>query len=446
MLSWSRGLPPSRAEDPFAEACVFWYVVLTPLWWMTGTLLPLGVAGAALLFLRRPPRRPAIVLVSALWAAVGAAQWVSTAANWVAAEEGSRIGLLRGLLSSMSTGWILIGLCIGVGGAAGLASPRVVRAVCVQAMWILLFSAGSLAAAHALGLPELIVPSPLALLLPGDLPVVRQQLTMQFYQMDALMDGQALRLTLFYPWATALSLAGAVALLVGPGDPVRRWRLAAIAGGLAAVLFGHSRSVVVCLAGALCVLGVLRLPTAAKGAVALAGGLGANVALLAGLEPTEALRSLHGAFTSVRAGSSAARQLVYDLSWAHFLERPLLGHGWVSEPVARWLPTMPLGSHSSFYGVLYLGGIVTFGLLCLAYVATLALAARRLRDRPREGPTALALLLLLGVVAFGENINVHVPSLLVTFVWLGGVLRPAAGLAPGHSLTTTPPSGASSAV
>lgn len=423
IAAWlDRGLPPSRAADPVAEACVFWYVALAPLWWMTGTLMPLGVGGAVVLFIRRPPRQPLIRAVSLLWIAVGLMQALSTTVNWATAEDPG-VGLLRGLGSFVTTGWMLIGIAIGVGGEAGLATPRITRAICVHAGWILLFTGFSLFAAHGLGWPELIVPSPLGLLVPGDLPVVRFQMRMIFYTSDSLLDSRSMRLTLFYPWATALALAGATALLVGTADRLRPWRLLAAAAGIVAVLLSYSRSAVLCLTGALLVLAFLRLSGVGRAAVLLAAGLALNLALLGGFDPVETARSVQEGFTNVRAGSSAARALVYELSWAHFFDRPILGHGWMSPPVARWLSSMPMGSHSSFYGVLYLGGIATFAVLCLAYVGTLAAAVLRLRDRPREGPVAFVLLLLMGVVAAGESINILVPSLLATFVWLGGALR-----------------------
>lgn len=425
-----RGLPPTQAADPLAEACVFWYLVLTPLWWMTGTLVPLGVVGTICLFVRRPPRQASIRLLAALWIAVGVAQAASVIFNWMSAEVPG-IGLLRGLGSFVTTGWILIGLAIGVGAEAGLTTPRVVRGICVHAAWLLLFTGVSLFTAHGLGWPELIVPSPLAMLLPGELPVVRFHLQMIFYQSDALLDARTMRLTLFYPWATGLALGGATALLVGTGDRLRGWRIVAAIAGSVAVLLSYSRAAILSLAAAILILAFLRLSRARQAVAALLAGVVVNAALLAGFDPVETVRDVQAEFTNLRPGSSFARAVVYELSWAHFLNRPILGHGWMSGPVATWLPSMPLGSHSSFYGVLYVGGVVTFAALCTAYLTTLAIAAMRLRDRGRDGPVALVLLLLLGVISIGEGINVLVPSLLATFLWLGGAVRPCAtGLVP----------------
>ncbi|MFC7476223.1 glycosyltransferase [Dankookia sp. GCM10030260] len=86
----------------------------------------------------------------------------------------------------------------------------------------------------------------------------------------------------------------------------------------------------------------------------------ANFAVLVGFDPVETGRSVYAALTEARSGSSLARYMVYELTWRHVLDSPLIGYGCVSGPAARWLPTMPLGSHSSFYGVLYRGGAPTF--------------------------------------------------------------------------------------
>lgn len=414
---------PGRAADPLTEALLYWYMALTPLWWATGTLLPLGVLGAVVLFLRRLPREPGLALLVGLWFLVGLVQFAAAVVNYVFAGE-TGINLLHSAVSPGITGWVLIGVCIGIGGQAGLATPRMARAIGFQALWILVLTAISVVAAYGFGMESLAVPSPLALLLPGDIPLVRYHLTMTFFLHDELLDDRALRLSLFFPWPTALSLAGATALLLGLcAEGPRRWRVAAILGGAAGVWFGYSRSVALSLVLAVGAIALLRLPRPARFATVLLAGLLANAAVVAGWDPISAVQAAHETFTSMRAGSSFARQLLYDITWTHFLERPIFGYGAYSGPVARWLP-VPLGSHSSFYGVLYLGGVATFGMLCLAFAATLLAVALRLGDRRREAPAALAMLLTIGVVGFGENISSIAPSLLASFIWLGGVLRP----------------------
>ena len=433
------------AVDPLAEDCLYWYAMLTPVWWMTGLLLPLGLAGVIVLFCRRLPRSPGILLLTLLWIGVTAMQAVATTINW-GMTPAPPIGLSRALLSLATTGWMLIGLCIGIGGEGHVRPALIVRAICIQAGWVLAFALVSFATAYGLSLEQLQVPSPLALLLPSSLPIVHQQLTMKFFQMDSLMGGRALRLTLFYPWATVLSLAGATALLVATREQHRAWRWIGLAGGAVGTVFGHSRSVIVCVVAVMALVGWLRLAPRPRFGCLAALALIANVAILAGFDPVEAGRDFYAAFTEARSGSSLARYVVYELTWRHVLDSPIIGYGWVSGPAARWLPTMPLGSHSSFYGVLYLGGALTFAMLCIAFLALVVSAVLHLQARRQDGMIALALLLLIGVVANGETFQLMVPSLLLTVIWLGSALRrggaagtePAVVRAPSRDIGAAP--------
>lgn len=411
---------------PRADRLLFWYMALTPVWWATGLLLPLGLAGMVALFLRRLPREPWLAALTGLWALVSAMQLAAAVVNYVFFGETS-ISLLHVAISPGNSSWILIGMCIAIGGQPGVSLSLVARAVEMQAMWIIVLALVSLVAAYGLGMDSLSIPSPLALLLPPDMAIVKYNLTMGFFGRDELMGDTALRMSLFFPWPTALSLAGATALLVGlSSDRPALWRTVSVVGGAAGVWFGYSRSVAVCMALALAGIALLRLPSRARFGVLVVLvvlGLAANAAVVAGFDPITAMEEARTGFTNMRAGSSEARNLLYDITWRHFLERPLFGYGTYSGPVARWLP-VPLGSHSSFYGVLHLGGIAIFGALCAAFAATLLATALRLADGPRHATGALAMLVTFGVVGMGENINSIVPSLLSSFVWLGTVLRP----------------------
>ncbi|MCB4825123.1 O-antigen ligase family protein [Roseicella aerolata] len=396
---------------------------------MTGTLMALGVAGVLFLALRRLPRDPGIALVALLWVAASAAQAAATTSNFFM-TQGAPVSLPRVLLSPMTTGWMLIGLCIAVGGQAAIASAVVVRAICIQAGWILVFSGLSVVLFAVLGLERLEVPSPLALLLPSSLPIVYQQLTMKFFQMDSFMGGRVLRLTLFFPWATTLSLASAAALLIALRERDVFWRRTALAGGLLGTVLSQGRSAMVCVAAALLLFALLRLSPRARFGLVVVVALALNLAVVLGFDPVAVAEDFYRAFTEARSGSSAARYIVYELTWRRVLDAPWLGHGWFSGPAARWLPTMPLGSHSTFYGVLYIGGILTFAVLCLAFATTVLSVAMRLQDRREDAIVALPVLLVIGVVANGETFQNMVPSLLLLFVWLGSALRPAA-TAPG---------------
>lgn len=211
---------------------------------------------------------------------------------------------------------------------------------------------------------------------------------MRFFITEEFLGAPRFRLELFYPWPTALGIAGMLPLLLATRDPSRRWRAAGLLGGLTALVLSYSRAVFVGFALILAVSVFLRVPARTRVALIAVAGVAANAAFL------------HG-----------------------FLQSPWLGHGWFGDTYARWMP-LQIGSHSSFYGVLYRGGLVTFSAVCIAYLATCALCAARWATGAKGAARALALMLVYGMVAYGENIETLVLALLVSFVWIGGELAP----------------------
>ena len=131
------------------------------------------------------------------------------------------------------------------------------------------------------------------------------------------------------------------------------------------------------------------------------------------------LEEAGGMVLNARAGSTEGRELIYAASWAEFLRSPVLGHGWIGPSVIRE-EYLPIGSHSSVVGTLYLGGIVTFVSLILAVLLTLARTLVRMRSK---GPAAvLAAVIFIAFVATGgsEGLYALVPSLALVFLFIGG--------------------------
>lgn len=410
--------PARDGLDTGVEACLYWYVVLTPLWWMTGLLAPLGAVGVLAVMLRRLPSCSSALTVGLLWLGVAAAQLAATLAGWFAADS-PPMGLVRAVASLTITGWVLMAACLLVGGAMLSGSARLVRALCVLGGWILILTLVSLIMAWGFGITRFSIPSPLSLVLPESNFVIHQ-MTMRFYLTDELMGGRSFRLILFYPWPTALGVAGAGLLLVAGQEKDAVWRWIGRLGGGTAVLFSYSRAVAVSLILAGGLILFLRLSLLHRLALVMLGAGVLNLALLFGYGPVDLVHLALDYFHSLRSGSSESRNLLYDITWQHALRAPLLGHGWFSAALATWMP-VPLGSHSTIYGALYLGGVVTLAAVILAYAATLVAAALRLKDRP-GAHGVLGYLIVLGMVSYGENINTLVPTLIPLFIWVGSVL------------------------
>jgi O-Antigen ligase len=409
----------ARAGDDLGERCLYWFLVLTPLWWLLGLLAPLATLGTMALFLRRPPRDPAALACALAWMLAGAAQAASGLVAWV--SNGETLAELPFRVASMPvTGWVLLGAAIGVGAEYRLASARIVRAASVYGSFMLLFGLGAMIVAVATGRHDLEMTSPVAMLVPLTPDDMRQQFAIRFLITDdAFLDeGGMPRLILFFPWSTGLAMAGMAAAAVALSDRSAFWRANGVAGGIFGLLFSLSRAALVAAALAYALIGFARLGSRLRLAIAAAAAAALNLAIASGIDFVALAQKIMHAFNEAREGSSQAREWIYEASWRGFLDATILGHGGIGPIYNSGVPVR-LGSHSTFYGTLYTGGVVTFGAIALAYVTTLVVLALRLRGGGRFATVAFGLWAAFGMLCYGEAMYSLVPSCLALFVWIG---------------------------
>jgi O-antigen ligase len=147
------------------------------------------------------------------------------------------------------------------------------------------------------------------------------------------------------------------------------------------------------------------------------------LALLFGFGPFGLIDELYGSLNGARAGSSLARDIIVDESWAAFLRSPWIGYGWVGESVH---PTehLPIGSHSTIYGTLYTGGVLVFTTFALAMAVMIALLGWRLAcekdtQRRKDIEVAMCLALILCISARYEALySLSLPCFFY-FAWIG---------------------------
>lgn len=410
------------SAEPQAARAVATFLIATPLLWPCGLLVPVAGLLVMWLALRAGPS----VLVAPLtivWLLVAAAQAVSVVVNSVGAERGIGFIAYR-LLSSGVTGWVLLGLALTLGARYHLATPVTVRAVCIFGGYFLVLGIVALLIHSVTGLRDLELPTPPGLLLPASTPAVQFSFTMRVFSTEDLLGRDLPRLVLFYPWAVVLGFAGIAVFFIAQLERELPFRLLGSAGGLLAVVGSQGRAPII---GMLILLVVNAVLTRSNRA-ALAFMIGAALAVLAllvpfGITPISLMHSAYDAVSSLRPGSSMARELGYALSVAGFLESPILGQGWVGGYVASGIP-LPVGSHSSFYGLLYTGGLVTFVLFLIALVTTLFALIRRVR-RGAVQRTGLLIMLGLTLLSYGEGIYSFVLPCIPLLLFAGGALADA---------------------
>jgi hypothetical protein len=406
--------------DDEAAAAFKWYLVLAPVLWALGLLAPAGFLLILWLLAWRWPGGGLINLVVAAWLLVAAAQAGAVFWNWSLAGE-SLLMLPRRLVSFAVTGWLMLGVIIAVGYAYNLAKPALVRAIMVFGLYIALFTALSLPLATLFHLEEMSFTTPIRMVL-GDSPSAKFYTSAVIFHREVTLGLELPRMMLFFPWPTALGLAGIAIFLIAFCEEHPWWRLAGMGGGLAGAVFSLSRAAWVALPVAWFVLFCLRAKPISRSLMVVAFSLMGLAGVLAGVDPIKEFKAASESFAEARSGSSMARDLIYDHSWEGFLSSPVFGKGWIGESVIAE-ENLPIGSHSSVYGTLYTGGGVTFGALILAGIVTLSALLFRVFQGNARAASALAVMCALTLFGYGESLFSLVLPCMFIFLFTGGALR-----------------------
>ncbi|MEO9461352.1 MAG: O-antigen ligase domain-containing protein [Marinomonas sp.] len=349
--------------------------------------------------------------IAGLWLAAMAAMLVIL---WVG-HSTNELGAGKTIKSSVgwAKGWALIALFIFAGATLRVRADVIYRAVCRLGLQTLVLVPLFIAAPYV-GLPEQLWVSPLKIL--GGAGAEYFAATLYTIEPGAGTP----RWQFFAPWSPAAGMMGVIYVLLSSQEQHRGWRLIGIAAGLALAVLSQSRLALVALI--VIVPTVWAIARATKGYVWL---IAAPVLLFAGLfGPTllELVDTAMAEFSAARADSSRVRATLGRIAIERWQNEAFwFGHGTV-ENGPHLVEYMPIGSHHSWYGLLFVKGLlgaialaVPLGLtvICLTYRATTLPIAR----------VGLGLSLALVLYSFGENLEIlaylYWPALLIIGSALG---------------------------
>lgn len=274
--------------------------------------------------------------------------------------------------------------------------PQVIyRAVCVVCLQTIVLSP-LLIVAPLLHLPEILYVSPLkAVGGPGT-----TFFDVSLYEID--FDG-SIRQRLFTPWGPALGFVANVYFILALQEQSPKWRRFGIIGSLFLAYICKSR---------LALVSILLTPTftfflsrLSRPFMLLFLGM---VSTLSGiLSPVliTLFDTIMTKFKEARSESSRVRSTLKDIAgyrWA--TEAPIWGHG-IVEKGPHLVEYMPIGSHHTWYGLLFVKGIV--GLLALAIPMILSFFVLLIKaQRQQTARAGLAILIILFLYTFGENLEI----------------------------------------
>lgn len=391
-----------------AEAIVYRTIVLTWPFYAIGALYVVGpVLGwllgglAALSLYLGPAIRPDLratgpippiiwawiigmgVMLIALW--VGHIDWAYSAPQTIKSTVG------------WAKGWALVALFPLAGAVLPIRRAVLIRGQAVLGLWTLILTP-ILLAAPFLGFPERLLTSPLKVV-GGPGP---EYFSVYWFTWDTT-NGSA-RWQFFAPWSPFAALIGVLQVAFALEEDSAKWRRIGVAAGVVMVLMSKSRMGMVGLVA--CTVGPRLVPLVYKSwAWMVLAGITASLAAL-GPVLFDRIGAALSAFRNARADSTRVRATLQRIAGERWQNEAFwFGHGRV-RPGAHIVEYMPIGSHHTWWGLLFVKGIVGFLALLIPLVWQTALALIDAAKGPR-GRLPLAVVMTLILLSFGENIEIE---------------------------------------
>ncbi|MBY6137263.1 hypothetical protein KUV61_15610 [Nocardioides marinus] len=386
------------------------YVVGPVLAWVLGALAVLALyLGPAF----RSDLRAAGPVPVLVWAwIIGMA--VMLVALWIGHLDWG-LGLKKTIKSSIgwAKGWALLALFPLVGAVLPIRREVLIRGQCVIGAWTLALAPLLLAAPY-LGLPERIFTSPLkAVGGPGP-----EYFSVYLFTYDPA--SWTPRWQFYAPWSPFAALLGVIMVLFALEEKNRKWMLAGVAAGILMILASKSRMGLVGLVA--CTVAPRMLPLILRGwAWHVTAALTASLAITGGTLAALATDAV-AAFKGARADSTRVRETLQRIASERWQTDAFwFGHGTV-QPGSHAVEYMPIGSHHTWFGLLFVKGVVGFAAFLVPLVWHIAFVMMDAAKHAR-GRLPLGILMTMVLLSFGENIEIEAYMLWPGLILLGVHLR-----------------------
>ena len=317
-------------------------------------------------------------------------------------------------------GWALMALFPAMGACLRIRPELVVRGmnhVAVQTLILMPFLVGA-AFAH---LPSQIYVSPISAV-GGPGP---EFFTVYLYIVDP--SNGALRWQFMAPWAPAAGMIGNVMLILSRHDASFRFRWAGTVCGILMCLMTGSRMSVLFALIYLPLIWMLSRISQSWMLLCLSG-VATTAGILAGTL-LDLIGNATASFRAARANSTRVRETLGRIAVQRWWEEaPVWGHGTVSAST-HFVEFMPIGSHHTWYGLLYVKGIAG----CISLVIPLCwtiIEMLLLAQVSRLGQLGLSVAFLILFYSFGENLEILAYLMWPALIILGCAFGEAHGMAP----------------
>ena len=402
----------SRAPEDLVVAVALaatWFVYLFGGLYVLGPVLGVGLTG--LLFARIYLKSEGVSTRTVPTIPGGVWVWIFGMLIMLLALEvghmNQNLGLGQTIKSTIgwAKGWALLALFPLIGACMNVRVETIIRAAGWVALGTLLLTPVFLIAPMA-GLPKVLFVSPLKFV-GGPGP---EFFAVQLYSIEPT-DGST-RLRYFTPWSPAAGMIGNMYLIFALSDKRKFWKWTGILSALAMIWTSKSR---LALAAAMFIWPVVIAVGETKRPVmwfAAALGLLMLTPMAQGI--LDWIDATLNSVKSMRADSTRVRELLGDIAIERWWnEAPVWGHG-IVERGPHAVEYMPIGSHHTWFGLLFVKGAVGAIALAIPLAWSLIEFALLAVTRSKAGRIAFGMVLLMSFYSIGENLEI-----LAYLIWPG---------------------------
>lgn len=305
--------------------------------------------------------------------------------------------IIKSTINFSAKTWALFALFPFIGSCLKIRPELLYRASSILGLQSLILTPISMLAGQ-LHLPQVLYTSPLYKIgAAGEVPYA-------VYLYGSQADTAETRLFLFAPWAPALALVGCIYFFLSSKDPNKKWRWIGMISYAIVVFASASRLgslVMIVIPPAIwCLSNFLINPTLqiTTGAISVVAGF-------FGQRLYTTLKDFKDGLDAQRSDSSYVRAMLARIArdrWQN--EAPIWGHGFTDEKGPYIVAFKPIGTHHTWFGVLYTHGLVGF----IALVIAMSLSFIELLIKAQKSKVAevgLSALLVLAAFSIGENLD-----------------------------------------
>lgn len=336
-------------------------------------------------------------------------------ALWIA-HDNYDLGTGKTIKSSIGwmKGWALLALFPLLGALCSIRPQVIIRACCIVSAHSILFALLGFVLAKV-GFSGQIFLSPLkAIGGPG-----ADFFNVSLFSMNP--ETGAPRWRFFGPWAPSAGLLSCVYLVICSQETHKFWRNLGILGAVVMCFFCQSRAGMVIFVFLIPLLILDKQMTNPK--LWILATLVVCTILLLGEPIIQHIFNTYEEIKQARPKSTQVRAALEDIALQRWeSEAPIWGHG-IVEAGPKSVEFMPIGSHHSWLGLLFVKGIVGFFAL---FIPMLLTGLYLLIETPHSKTARIGLLLFIILVcySFTENLEILTYLFWPALIWIGMALNP----------------------